>query len=70
MKSCIRFVLTLCLVTTLLLSVVLPASAAGIMSPATGDSNSSVIFIIVGILVVALVLAVIFLGKKKDRYDE
>ncbi len=69
MKTCARLLLTLCLVASMLLSVSLPVAAVG-GAAATGDSNSSVIFIIVGILVVALVLAVIFLGKKKDRYDE
>ena len=69
MKTCVRLLLTLCLVASMLLSVSLPVAAVG-GAAATGDSNSSVIFIIVGILVVALVLAVIFLGKKKDRYDE
>ena len=69
MKSWIRVLLTLCLVASVLFSLALPTFAANGVSPATGD-NSTVIFIIVGILVVALVLAVIFLGKKKDRYDD
>ncbi len=69
MKSYLRALLTLCLVASVLLSIALPVSAAGAFSPATGDPTG-LIMIIVGIVLVVLVIAVILIGKKKDKFDE
>ena len=67
MKNTLRTTLILCLTSLLFLTAVLSASAASLLSPATGDK---IVWIVVGAVVIVVAVLAILLGKKKNHFDE